>query len=457
MKKVLIAGGGLAGLSAAVHLASKFYNVTLFDASPKLGGRAYSFKYTPQTDDPKFSKEYEIDNGQHILMGCYKETLNYLNIIESENKLIFQNGLNANFIDSSRNEYHLKTFHKFYPFNLLFALLKYSAIPFSERIHLVKFFLKDIKLLNRTGDLNIEEWLELTGTNTITKNRLWDFISIGALNTLPAKASAKMFRRILRLIFLEGNFSSTIIIPGEGLSQLFVGPAVNYLKQNKATVLASERLNSIKTEHNKVVKVETNKRIYEDFDYFISALPLHQLVKIKGFEYYLSNLETELDYNSIVTTHVWLNNNHLKKKFYGLIDSKIHWVFNHNDYLTTVTSAADSLIDESIDVKQYVINELNKFFGIKLDDIKFIKVIKEKRATFESTNSNLNKRQNFNIKINQNSFFCGDWTNTGLPATIEGAILSGEQAAKAVTFSEHLTNSLQFRNQRQPVHSRVKR
>ncbi|MBE2278827.1 MAG: FAD-dependent oxidoreductase, partial [Ignavibacteriaceae bacterium] len=212
MKKVLIAGGGLAGLSAAVHLASKFYDVTLFDASPKLGGRAYSFKYTPQSGDPNFSKEYEIDNGQHILMGCYKETLKYLKIIETENKLIFQKGLTANFIDSSRNEYTLKTFGKFYPVNLLIALLNYSAIPFPERINLVKFFLKDIRLQNRTGDLTIDEWLELTGTNTIIKNRLWDFISIGALNTLPSKASAKMFRRILRLMFLEGNFSSTITV-----------------------------------------------------------------------------------------------------------------------------------------------------------------------------------------------------------------------------------------------------
>ncbi|MBE2281102.1 MAG: FAD-dependent oxidoreductase, partial [Ignavibacteriaceae bacterium] len=65
--------------------------------------------------------------------------------------------------------------------------------------------------------------------------------------------------------------------------------------------------------------------------------------------------------------------------------------------------------------------------------IKFIKIIKEKRATFESTNANLSKRLKFDIKFNQNSFMCGDWTNTGLPATIEGAILSGEQAAKAVT------------------------
>lgn len=120
MKKGIVIGGGLAGLTAASYLSANGFNISLFEASPKLGGRAYSFY------DPEFGGE--IDNGQHLLMGCYKYTLDFFKLIGSYDNLEIQENLSVNYVDKNNNNYYLNASSYFYPFNLLNALLNYKAI-----------------------------------------------------------------------------------------------------------------------------------------------------------------------------------------------------------------------------------------------------------------------------------------------------------------------------------------
>ena len=152
-KKVIVIGGGFAGLTAAAHLSKSNYKVTLLEASPKLGGRAYSF----------LDKETNtvLDNGQHILMGCYFETLNFLSLIKASENFDFQKRLLVNFVKEGFNVLPLKSFPIFYPLNVLLGVLRYEAINFSERIGLIKIFLQlPFYSAKRLLRMSIKKWLE---------------------------------------------------------------------------------------------------------------------------------------------------------------------------------------------------------------------------------------------------------------------------------------------------------
>ena len=126
MKKCLVVGGGLAGLSASVYLAKNNIPVQLIEASPKFGGRAYSFV------DEKSGNE--IDNGQHLLLGCYYETIKFIKLLSAEDQFYFQKRLEINFVDQHKREYHLKAAKLPYPFGLLAGLLNYRALSLYDKI-----------------------------------------------------------------------------------------------------------------------------------------------------------------------------------------------------------------------------------------------------------------------------------------------------------------------------------
>jgi uncharacterized protein with NAD-binding domain and iron-sulfur cluster len=130
MKKCLVLGGGIAGLTTAVYLSKSGYKIELIEASPKPGGRAYSFKDSETGTI--------IDNGQHILMGCYKEALSFLELINATANLEFQKHLRINFVKEDFRPYPLEAKQIFYPFNLALGILSYNALSFSERLRLIK-------------------------------------------------------------------------------------------------------------------------------------------------------------------------------------------------------------------------------------------------------------------------------------------------------------------------------
>ena len=152
MYDYIVIGGGFAGLSAAVHLTSKGKKVELIEASQKLGGRAYSF-----TDK---SIGTVIDNGQHIMMGCYTETLNFFRLIGAAGNLIFQDKLEVNFLMPHYHIVPLKSGFKIYPFNLAAGLFSFKAISVIERLLLLKFFLKiPLSSVRDLSKMTVYEWL----------------------------------------------------------------------------------------------------------------------------------------------------------------------------------------------------------------------------------------------------------------------------------------------------------
>ena len=413
MKKCLIIGGGLAGLSSAVYLTQKGFNVELIEASPKLGGRTYSF----------FDKEKktEIDNGQHILMGSYENTFEFLKIIGTESILDYQSKLKVEYYKKDRVKYILKSPHKFYPFNLIQALLNFKAVTFYDRIKALKVLVGLTKTNNDLySERTVKEYLTEKDQSQNAISAIWELLTVSALNTNLNEASANIFLFILKKMFLEGNKSSTIVLPIAPLSKLFIEPVEEYFKINKIKYSCSEAVTSLTEENNKIKKVLTTKREISDFDSLILASPHHAIGKIDTKFSIVADEVLNLETSSIITIHIWLKREILTSKFAGFLDSKIHWI-----------SAADEFVlMKKSEIFDIVINELELFLNdFSKDSVKDYKVIKEKRATFKCTIEN----EKFRSKVSsnfENLTLAGDWTNTKLPGTIEGAIQSGKFAAE---------------------------
>lgn len=430
MKRVLVVGGGLAGLSSAVYLSDNGFEVTLLEASPKLGGRTYSMK------NDRYDDYY--DNGQHILMGCYDYTLDFINKIGGTDKLFIQESMEIDFVKPKDKLYQLKAWKNFYPFNFLFAILKFKALKLKDRFKIIDFFLD---LMCSYGedlrDKTVKEWLQSKHQSEVSIKSFWEILVVGALNTAIEKASAEMFAEILKRIFLQGSRASTIIVPKEGLSQLFGELCRKFVKANHGQIILSEKVLKLEIAVRKIISIITDKNVYKNFDAVVLAVPTFALSKIQTTGTTLQLQVPELQYSPIVNVHLWLSENPFKERFYGLIGSDIHWLFNHGKHISLTTSAADKLIPlENSEIKRHFCSELEKYFSIFSSEmiLDFV-VIKEKRATFiPDISSNQKRKEKVSSQI-ENLFFAGDWMNADLPSTIESAVMSGKLVSEQVISS----------------------
>ena len=427
MKRVLVVGGGLAGLSSSVYLSDNGFEVTLLEASPKLGGRTYSM----------YNDRYEdyYDNGQHILMGCYDYTLDFINKIGGEDKLYCQESLEINFVKRGGDLFHLKARKYFYPLNLLFAVLKFKALRLKDRFKIIDLFLDLMCCLDEDlRDKTVKEWLRCKKQSDDSVKNFWGILVVGALNTTIEKALAEMFAEVLKRIFLQGSEASAIVIPKTGLSQLFSNLACKFIETNHGQIILSEKVLEIEVSDKRITSVSTDKNVYKNFDVIILAVPTFALAKIQLTGTALQFNIPDLKFSPIVNIHLWLSENPFKEKFYGLIGSDIHWLFNHGKHITLMMSAADQIITlESSEIKRHFCSELEKYFSIFHSEmiLDFV-VIKEKRATFiPDISSNRKRKEKVSSEI-ENLFFAGDWTNTDLPSTIESAVMSGKLISEQV-------------------------
>lgn len=423
MKKIVVIGGGFAGLSAASFLSNAGFKIELLEASPKPGGRAYSF-----LDNETGAV---IDNGQHILMGCYSETLKFFKLIGAEGKLSKQSHLSLNFVKENFELCPLTGSGSFYPFNLLSAVLNYSAISFYEKLLFIKFFAKIYLYTDKDlKKLTVLEWLLIEKQTANLIKSFWEILAVSALNTDIKKASADIFAAVLKKIFFMGNDSSVIILPSLGLTETYCDDALRFISDKEGSVSFSEPVIALKVQDDSVKEIVTTRRVISDFDCVISAIPLYAFKKIVTGNNFLSGFK--LKYSSILTAHLFLKENRFVNTFYGLIDSPVQWVFNKGTHLTVVISNADKFMNISQEeIIELILNELKKYILLERNEISIYKIIKEKRAAFIPSNDILDKRPSVYSPF-KNFFLAGDWTDTGLPATIESAVKSGRLAAEAV-------------------------
>ncbi len=425
MSKILIVGGGFAGLASAVYLSKLNHHITLLEASPKLGGRAYSFHVEEKNDC--------VDNGQHVLMGCYFHTLDFLHELGMLGKLFFQTSLELNLIEKGGTILKLGSKSRAYPFNLLQAMFSFPRFNTKDKIALLKFFMKlPFTTAGRLRNLSVHDWLTGTNQTENTFKYFWNLLIVGALNTDAVKASATVFREILITMFFRGNKASTIVIPVTDLSDLYCNASREYLKKYGNEIRLGERVEGFAVKNNKIIGVKTNKNTYSGYDFVISAIPLNQYIRIEN-NGLPSEMNLEHEYSPILSVHLWIKNFKFEKKFYGFIDSFIHWLFVHEKHITIVTSNAVELINLPNDeIIRRTASEISQYFpGFSKKQLIDALVIKEKRATFISSKKFEEVRKTIKSPY-ENLVFAGDWTNTELPSTIESAVKSGKTAVDEI-------------------------
>ncbi len=428
---VVVVGAGLSGLAAAVRIISSGKKVILLEASKKGGGRAYSFSHS-FSDTPH--KEFALDNGQHIMLGSYHETFHFLESTGAKHLLNKQKRMEVNMVDRQGRHFTLRSGNLPYPFDLLQALLGFDHLSLSQKLSAIAFvtklrFVNPAKLMNIT----VSDWLKSEGQTGELFTGIWDILCTGAMNTSVEKASAGVFAHILKVIFLEGKDNAKIVVPRVDLSALFVEKAVKFIEERGSEVRFSEPVTAVETSGGRIASVLTRGGRIENPKALIFAIPAHALGKIDGIVGLVPEIAGyDMKYSSITSFHLRIKDTQIPRDFIALIDSPVQWVFNHGDYISTVTSAStdwDSMKEE--DILSLIKSELKTYLGIEESRITSHKMIKEKRATFVCGGENLRHRPGTSTGI-KNLFLAGDWTDTGLPATIEGAVQSGHKAADAV-------------------------
>lgn len=441
MKSVTVTGGGIAGLSAAVFLSERNYKVKLFESSPKLGGRAYSF----------FDKEKNqfFDNGQHILAGWYKNTFEYLNITGSSGNLNFQKTLEINFINQEKRLYRLNCPAVSPPYNILAGLLKFRALDFRDKTALINLKKLFAGRINADTFRNVKELLtDLKQTDNLIKY-FWDPFNLAVFNTVSENISAELFLNVINRGFKEKK-SSALVIPEVNLNELLIDGTVKYFRERGIEFFLNTGVSrfAVNESGKKIEFLELENGSRETSDYYICAVPFfgfRKLFEKKVFDEFGYNTE-KLKSSAIISVHLFFKNRIPGKLIpenssgmTGLTGTKVQWIFKRSDiHLSLVISGAGylGLIEKSSeDIFEIVMNDLKMTIkGFDETALSDYRIIKEKRATFipDKESSKYRPKQKTYLS---NFYIAGDWTDTGLPATIESAVTSAKICTEEITNS----------------------
>ena len=441
-KTVIVLGGGLAGLSAARSLMDRGYRVTLVEKRPFLGGRAYSF-YDPQVEN-------EVDNGQHIFMGCCTYYLDFLKALGAVDKIYLQDRLRAEVVLDGELGVLSST-----PFlgalHLLPSFIRYRHIGFRDKI-LVVYGLLRVKLANLSKHFremdqqSFHEWMKRHHQTDRAIDNLWNLIILPTLNDDIRNVSAAMGLMVLREGLLKKPRDATIGYARVGLTSLTGEPAKRYLEEGGGVLLLGRGVRSVVVQEGQVSGVELSDGSVLRADGYVSALPFGVLLQVLPDDVshgsFFANA-AELDSSPIVGIHLWYDRPIMDQDFVAFLDSPIQWVFNRTriqgqvdddgQYLCISVSGAWDFVSRPKDeLRDLFIREMERLFPrARGAGVRRVLVVKQPEATFRSTPGAVEHRPSQATPI-PNLFLAGDWTDTGWPATMEGAVRSGVFAADAL-------------------------
>jgi hydroxysqualene dehydroxylase len=445
-KDVVIIGGGFAGLSAGVALAERGFRVALLERKPALGGRAYSFE-DPETGDL-------VDNGQHVLMGCYRETLSFLDRIGTRDKLMFHQNLEIEMLAAGGARGRLYTAHVPGPLHMGAAMLRYGHLKPAERLRLMVGGARLLQM--RRGDrarlqtLTVVQLMSELRQGEAARQSFWYPLAIATLNEDPALASASLLAEVLKRAFFSRRSDSAFVYSRVGLSELYCKAAAAFVERNGGVVASHAAVEGLEVDFNgdgelKRVKLRDGRSL--EAANFIAAVPPAQLLAMLpeplGSDPFFSRFAA-LGTSPIICVHVWLDREVTDFAFVGFIGAATQWLFNkrrifeqhgarHPGYLSFVISGARSLVERSSDeLVEQVMSDLRTMIPAARD-ARVVKalVLKEKQATMAPDPRSNQIRPLAETPI-RNFFLAGDWIQTGLPATIESAVMSGHAAAAAI-------------------------
>lgn len=444
-ESVAIVGGGLAGLSAAVALSGEGLRVRLFEKRPFLGGRATSY-VLPNGE--------HVDNCQHVTFGCCTNLEDFYRRIGSAGNIKFFDRLLL--LDPQGRRGELRAGFLPAPLHMLGSFASFSPLTLSDKLSIARAML-DIVLskgkpshLEAGASISMLEWLKRRGQTQGAINRFWRAVLVSALAEELESIDARYGVDVFWKAVLSNRIGYRMGVPSIPLAELYEGCRVAIEKKGgEVRLRASAR--GLRVENGSATAVCFDDGREESADAYICAVP-HNAVSellpedVKRQDAALANLD-RLKVSPITGVHFWFDRQVMTEPFVTLLETTTQWIFNKTalygansdchtgagQYLQLVISASHALLQKS---REEIIELCLKEVKQALPDARAAKlvkatVIKEAAATFSPEPGVDRWRPTSRTPI-RNLFLAGDWTQTGWPATMEGAVRSGYLAAEAL-------------------------
>jgi squalene-associated FAD-dependent desaturase len=405
-----VVGAGLAGLAAAIRLARSGWRVALYEAAQQAGGRCRSYV------DAEL--RCRIDNGNHLVVSGNLAAMAYISEI----------GAQATFTTMDK---------AVYPFVDLATAETWSVRPTEGRVPWWLFVparrVKGTSLLDYLDAERLARAPEnaavtdILDTRKVAYRRLWAPLCVATLNTEPERASARLLGRLFRDTFGQGGAALHPVMPKDGLSESLVDPALAFLAARGSAVLFGHRLRAIGFEGENVASLDFGKTkvMVEAGDRVVLAVTAPVAADL------LPDLVVPDAFRGIVNAHFRIDPPARVAPFTGVIGGTAEWIFSKPGILSTTSSAAEEIIDKPAEeLAERLWRDILQALDLGSVALPPWRVVKEKRATFAATPDQLRRRPG-PVTRWRNLALAGDWTDTGWPSTIEGAIQSGFSAASA--------------------------
>lgn len=404
---VHILGAGIAGLTAGARLARSGRRVVVYESAPRPGGRCRSHR------DPHLDRL--IDNGSHLVLSGNRSLLDHAARIGAAGKLRI-------------------VAPAVFPFHDLRAGIDWTLRPGGlwpldpkRRVPGTRFadYLAAAAVLLAGAGATAAR---VFPPGSVAYRRLWEPLIVSALNGRPERVSARLFAAVVRETLGRGEAACRPVLAPDGLASAFVDPAVARIEDAGGSVRLGARVDAVEHDDTRAVALQVcGERIpLGPADSVVVAVPPWRIGSL------LPWVTTPPPGEAIVNGHYRLDGRpglRSDQPFLGLIGGTAEWVFQRGDVLSVTVSAADALAARPAEeIAATLWGDVARALGLSAD-IPVARVVKEKRATFDQTPDAERLRPGPRTRL-ANLFLAGDWTATGLPATLEGAARSGDAAAE---------------------------
>jgi len=409
-RTVHIIGAGLAGLAAAVKLARTPVKIAVHEATAYPGGRCRSF----------FDRTIgmTIDNGNHLVLSGNHAVQEFAEAVGNAGALVGPATADFPFVDLASGERWTLRINDGLPW---WIFDRTRRVPGTTAFD----YLKVARLLRVADDAAVGDVLNCSGT---LYDRLLGPVLLAALNIDPREGAATLASAVMRETLAMGGKACRPLIAREGLSHAFIEPALKHLKERGVEVRLEHELRGMRLEGGRVSQLDfgSDQVDLATGDAVIVAVPTHAAAAL------VPGLTVPQGYRSIANAHFKIDVPPGVAPMQGLVNATTEWIFAFEGRLSVTISSADRLMDTPrAELAQTIWTEVAKATGIAAD-LPPWQIVRERRATFAATPAENAKRPGARTQW-ENLFLAGDWTATGLPATLEGATRSGNRAAELVT------------------------
>jgi squalene-associated FAD-dependent desaturase len=432
--RVAILGGGLAGMAAALRLAESGYSVELIEKRPVLGGRASSF--TPPGESSR------IDNCQHVLLGCCTNLIDFFRRAGAGNKFRYSNRFDFH---AGGSVYSMSPSALPAPLHFLPSLAAFRAFSRAERWSIVRAMLTILRTPQPFPDEPLTAWLTRHGQSAAVQEKFWKVILVSALNEELERLSTRPAFHVFLDSFMRSRRGGRMGVPTVPLGELYS----RELLGEKCALIMSSHIACLETSAGQVTGIRMQDDSVRSADSYVSALPPDALVNLLTEEQRDQWPETAswaaLEWSPITGIHLWFDRRVMTREHLTVCGKTIQWVFNKSalsrngssdsagQYLQIVVSASRSFVMmKREEILEVALRELGEVLPqTKQASVVNAVVVKETKSTFSFTPGTDDRRPGPDTPF-RNLFLAGDWTQTGWPPTMEGAVRSGYRAAERV-------------------------